>query len=1189
MYDQGLVATVIHVLKWSKCHYYFGPLQTAVNLFFGIATAEELEALNAETDYYQEVHAAIEKQHRNGDGMSIQDIMLAAGLDPEVGLTEFRTACELRWGSVPHASGELFPVALVMLLGLLRRFTFGTLASKVKAACAIVSFIGFVQSEHPGLKVEVHAQRVWAFFNRTQDLLQIAVMRFVYNMVVRLFLKYASDELNTGTLAMMGLNGVVRNVLRVLSRDIWVKIHGSRLSPKKLRNGRVVNEWIANGDGWGRKMASPFKTNGSEFAGQPSLRLLNPHCGSRVQHTLNFAADAQTLNATRELVHALVTLAKRDGPALPEDISKALGSASDHRRAQYADASNINSFPVKMSQMQEFVYLASRDAREAMETQMQRELYDLKGTLAGMTETVKTSFFRYARQPESTEVPANEQFILKASCMAIANAVATKIGIRDINAFMQPQLNGKDISDFLPTWGKAVSKECEQDMDKFIGISKQGEWGRNFDIASDLPPIEGCPPGANSVDGQREFTWPLQRFNNSGLCRACWIARSTMGNSKPAEGGFSTPAAMIKTKGRATFPTIVHLTRRLYWTHTKNQGFLDRVAANENIFWAASWIGRLGGWRKVFNKDQVTADVMHDNFVQQDPKQIPASIKQGKGWKETNFVSESRTAKFSKPKPGSEEDRRMTRLMSTIAARLDPLGGIGAEIPRDVLRGTQAAAKEPVDLQKVARRVRRRMNSGQAACPVSKATVSTPRDTLSCQVSGRRRNVATGRGRALPRVHQNRRLPAGAGRGGRACHGKGHAGGEVTNDCNDALAGDGGASAVKTARPCKRRRCMASGADGDTDTDSEFDGDSLWSPEQLIRQDSGSAPIRATRARAAAALAPDARAAAPPTAAMGDARESPDGPAPDATSPDSASDSAVSPPAAVAAAAAVGDAVTSTNPALRADVQMTSSAAGSLSDLDEDIPLANRKTHGAKRQCSERSNCSEDESEEEEEEDFPALLRGAKVWSVDYAMAFHNWNWDDSKADNCPWNLGKVVIDKDSKAISITRTAKYKPKQMKADPTITFHAEVDDEKHLQVMFDNFAGAMLVSVTGISKTFPKSQTAKDWSNTVKFRRAYTSSEAVNRTDKKMNTIRKNFTYLGEAALQKYADETNDAVSNSITYHIGDCEYKGDIRRLIGIVRKFPEAQRFYQDDGFGASIYPFADKVFVGPCFSEKSS
>jgi hypothetical protein len=1211
-FDQGFNASLIHVSKWQKCPYYFGPLQTAVNLFFGIATAEQMEVLHAETDYYRKVHAAIEQQHRDGNGMSVTDILSTSGLDPEVGLTEFRATCELRWGSVPHASGELFPVTPVILLALLRRFSLGTEDAKVKAACAIASYRGFIPSEHPGLKTEAHAQRVWAFFNRTQDLLQVAVMRFVYQMVVRLFLKYASDDCDTGTLAMMGLNGVVRNVLRVLSREIWVKVHGSRPRHKKLQNGPVVNEWIANGAGWGRKMASPFKTDGSEFAGQTSLRLLNPHCGSRVQKTLNFAADEQTLNATRDLVHALVTLAKREGPALPGDISKALGSACRHRRAQYADASNLNSFAVKMSQMQEFVYLVTLDMRDAILKQMKRELYCLRGMLAGMTETQKSSFFQYAGQADSTEVPANYHFIIKSSCMALANAVAVKTGMRDVIEVMKNQLNGRDISDYLPAWGGAVSEKRLQDIDEFLGISKLklDKWGRNYDVASDLPAIKGCPPGDNAVDGQREFTRPLQHWE--ALSKACWISRSIMAHSKPAEGGFSTPAAMSKTKGRATFPTLVHLSRRNFWTHKKNQAFLARVDANENIFWAASWIGRLMGWRKVFSKDQVTADVMHENFVQQDPKQMPAYIRKGQGWKQTNFVGESRTTKFSNPKPGSEEEHRLNRLCSTIAARLDRLGVAGAEIATDVLRATPA--KKAVDLQKVARRVRKRMNTGQAAGPVSKATVSTPRDSLRRQVSGGRGGVVAGRGRALHCAPQIRRGSAGAGRGGRASH---------------------GTEQEKTVRSCKRRRHeTCSGTVGESDTDSECDGDSAWKPGQVLRKVSGSAPIRETRARAAALEAAAGAAAA---------RQSPNDPACDAVSSDSAAATCHSasvsaePAAAAAAAASVGDDNTPANPALLADVQMTSHAAGSLSEEDDNITIleaaerenqrvaqmtsqgvgsvpddgapqlkglaAGKENPGAKRHRPEGRDGSEDESgesedasdesdddesEDESEEDTPQILKGAsRVWSYAFVIALHNFYYDDSKEDNSAWNLGKVVIDKDSKAISVTRTAKYKPKQLEGDPSITFHVEMDDEKHFHIMFDNFAGAMLVTVTGLSKSLPKLQTDKAWSNTMKFRRVYTSAEAVNRTDAKRDKMRKNHTYLGEESLQKYVNQTNDAVPNSVTYHIGDCEYKGDIRRLIGIVRKFPEVERYNEE--FGVSMYPCTDKVFVGPCFSEKSS
>jgi hypothetical protein len=1212
-FDQGFNATLVHVSKWQKCPYYFGPLQTAVNLLFRIASQEELELLDAETDYYTAVLAAIEQQHRAGNGMSIEEILSSSGLDPEVGLTEFGTVCELRWGSVPHASGEMFPVSHVMLLGLLRRFTLGTLEAKVKAACAIVSFRGFVPSEHPALKPEAHAQRVWAFFNRTQDLLQMAVMRFADKTVVQVFLKYASDECDTGTLAMMGLNGVVRNVLLVLSRDIWVKVHGSRPRPTKLQNGPVVNEWIANGAGWGRKMASPFRTNGSEFAGQSSLRLLNPHCGSRVKRTLDFAADEQTINATRELMHALVTLAKREGPALPADISKALASACPHRRAQYEDTRNLNSFPVKMSQMQEFVHIVLLDTRDAIQWQMAREMYSLRGMIAGMTETQKSSYFRYAGQAESSEDLAIKQYILKASCWAIANAVAVKIGIGDIKESMKSQLKDKDISDYLPTWGEAVSKEGLQDMDEFIGISKQ-KWGRNVNLASDLPAIEGCPRGDNAVDGQREFPKPLQSWIR--LCRAGWIARSIMGSSKPVESSFSTPAAMSRTKGRATFPTIVYYSRRIFWTHVENRRILARVQANEAIFWAASWIGRVGGWRKVFKKDHVTADVMHENFVQQDPKQMPAYIKQGKGWKQTGFVAESRTTKFSTPKPGSEEEHRLNRLISKTAARMDAQRGAGADIPRDVLRDTPA--KKAVDLQKIARRVRKRMNTGQvvAAGPVSKATVSTPRDTLRRQVSGGRGGGVAGRGRALQRAPQIRQGSAGARRGGRACH---------------------GAEQETTVRSCKRRRGKTcSGADGESDTDGECDGDSAWSPGQVLRKESGSAPIRATRARAAALKAAAGAAAARQSACD---TSSPDSAAASSDSAVASSDSALASAepaaatAAAAAAAAAGDDCAPANSAPLADIRMACNAAGSLSDDEDNVSIheaaararararegaalskdddcvpifaarlaaSGNEIRGAKRRRQDGSDGSkdesdesedesdDDESEDESEEDIPAILKGAsRVWSFDFVMALHNLYYDESKEDNSAWNLGKAVIDKDSKAISVTRTAKYKPKQLKGDPSITFHVEVDDEKHFHIMFDNFAGAMLVTVTGLSKSLPKLQTDKAWSNTVKFRRVYTSAEAVNRTDARRDKIRKNHTYLGEESLQKYAAQTDDALPSSVTYHIGDCEYKGDIRRLIGIVRKFPEGQRFNQT--LGVSMYPGTDQVFVGPCFSEKSS
>ena len=143
----------------------------------------------------------------------------------------------------------------------------------------------------------------------------------------------------------------------------------------------------------------------------------------------------------------------------------------------------------------------------------------------------------------------------------------------------------------------------------------------------------------------------------------------------------------------------------------------------------------------------------------------------------------------------------------------------------------------------------------------------------------------------------------------------------------------------------------------------------------------------------------------------------------------------------------------------------------------------------------------------ESEEDEAAILRGkGPVWTYAFVLAFHNHFYDEAAEDNCPWKLSKAVIDPGTKAISVTRTALKMPRHLTEDPGITFEVEQDDEKHFNIMFDNYAGGMMVSVTGICKKLPGHPKAKEWSNTVRFRRVYTSSEALNRTDSKLDKIK-----------------------------------------------------------------------------------
>ena len=1252
LFNDGFNPTIIHVLKWMKSPYNFLSLQTAVNLLLEYATTEEeLQALQEGTGYYKAVRDEIEKEHAKEKGLSMQQIRDMSGLNPEKGFTELRTACELRWGTVPHAAGELLPLFLIFLLAILRRFAYGTEEAKAKASSAIVSHRGFFPSEHPGIKLEAHAQRVFALFNRTSDLLQLAVLRFLYNVVVRLFLKYASDDHDCGTHAMSGLNSVVRNVMLVLSRDIWVKIHRSR------RRSKVGTECIATDSGWGKKMANPFRSTGAEFSNGHSLRLLNPDSGKKVNKTLGFAGDEQTRNAPRELVLTLRTLARREGPALPEDIAKAYASARPLH-----DAKELG-FAEKMSQFQDFFFQSTLEVLASIEAQLQRELYSLKGMLAGMTETEKTSFFSFA--PISPEGPAparRDQFIVKATCWSLAHAVAVKIGVRDVIFKSNPQfqLYEGELPNFLPSWGSALSKRGLEGLNTFLGISNREEWGNNFHDADKLPPIQGCELGLNTVDGKRYHRRPLQ-FCDPDLYKSCRIAQYAMGSSKPAEGVFSTSSAMMKTKGSSKFSSLVHLTRRLYWKKMENQAFLNEDGA-EQIFWAACALGRLNGWgERIFSKDKVTADLMHANWVEQDPKQLPATIKKGGSWKKTNFSQHSRTKKYLNPAEGSEESRRLQRLISTVCARVR--GGSSAQ------QATQDLSAQIKRLQARARNVRARKGQTLAVRSESVSTTSGmhPRNRQfsasgGFTVAGRGRGGrgastgagrgrgagsaakrgrggrgagTTGRGRGVGSAAKRGRF-ADAGRGSHANCGTGQAGGDDVVESSDGSCCDRGGES-------KRRRCRRKngGSGSNSDRDESDSGDLAWSPGRE-ESDLAAHPQRVTRAVAA-------RGAAALTGHVSAARESPMGTAcaaatsaSDGTAAASVDDGAsavnlqeaseslqeasesscnedvisgprkgnvlpvaeIPSPATGGASAGGGAASTTALAAAPAKLNDTVLAVAcgqesgdsgttnvSIADLDDDTPIfagRKRKDSGAKSP----SDSDASDSSESSSDDTPISLRkGANVWSFEFCLAIHNHFYDETAEDeNNPWHLSKVEYGKDT--IKITRKAQKVPRTLKSNPQISFDVDKvrrDDSDHLYILFDSYAGGMLVSLTAISTRVPSQATSKNWAKTLKYRRVYTSQEALNRSDSKQD--KRKGLLVGQLSLEKFASEARDEDPDSVTYHIGDCEYKGDIRGLIGIVRWYPLSYR--SKDGAKTvkqrdTQYPHTDIVFVGPRFSEKT-
>jgi hypothetical protein len=1232
--NDGLNQTLVHATKWVMVPYYAGPLETAIVLMFCEEGSDEAEARDAATAYYRLVVDAIDEQHKAGKGVSMIEIRLEMGYDPDNGFGGVRTCCELRWGSVGHAAGELFPMTRPLALAILRRFAFGTDEAKTEAAVAIASHRGFIPSEHPRIKLEAHAQRVFAFCTRTQDLLQLAIMRLVYNLSIRLFLIHGSSNHECGTHAMMGLNSVVRNVLLVLSRDIWVAVRGAR-------RGRPNGPWTAKGRGRGPKLANPFRTDGAEFAGGPSIRLLNPACGPKVAKTLDFACDELAKHAIPEFVHSLRQFAMREGEVLPEDTLAAYNTAYSTRAAELAVSGSTEA--IKMSQMQFLLRIVLDDVTAATRSQMLREFFGIKGILAGMTETERSSKFVYVRDPTRPGAP-KELFIVSASAFAMAHAAAFAIGARDLMHEMEPQLQGGDLTDFLPTYGAAMSNECRQQAEEFAGIRKWNddlrvEHGRGLDVRT-LPQIQGCGIGENQVDGQQVFDRPLQLFKR--LHKAASIAQFACGSSKGVESSMSTPCAMAKTKPRLNYATLVHLMRRGFFLHADNKEFLERVGDNRAVmFWAASKVGQLPGWKKVFAKDTLRCDTMHDNYTMQDPKKMPASVRRGGVWQKSDscFLRHSRTNKFATPKTGSEEDRKKKALILKIVKRKSGHSLTGEEVPRP------PAVAGDKHLQSIARAVRAKQGGGKAR------SVSRPQSKGTKAAGGSAAGGPARRSRSASAAPDRQR--------GVTVAFNGSVGGPV----GSAERGRGRGRQLQTARkraiPGKSSGGEAglsvSGSKGEdydgTHASQDLmaggdDSDQEWVPNKGDVPRPAEADTRVTRGKArevahssGGVISAGDDASTPARVLLGAASAAADavsgvnglqqgGPA---------SESAISPLAGVPLQAAAPGICSadmghdSDNEPLfpeRAVSEEPPSNETALEDSahpddkSDEVPTNRLNTERSNDDSNESADS--DDSEDEDLDDAPLAERTRKLkmkqlpdtiannkaWSLGFCFDLHNYLWNKYANYTGPWLESSVQFENDS--ISVTRrpqkfaSTEFAQCGIRLDLKICFNLSVGDDDaacgHFFIMFDEHAGAMLIDITSTAKpAAPKKQAAGKaivaaaskhsdwWASSAKYRRAYRATEAMNRTDSKRD---KKHT-IGEDSLKKFAEAENEEKPESITYHVGDCEYTGDLRNIIGVVRWFPAS---YRDSKSPSPLlarekwpYPHADLVFVGPRFSEKAS
>ena len=212
-----------------------------------------------------------------------------------------------------------------------------------------------------------------------------------------------------------------------------------------------------------------------------------------------------------------------------------------------------------------------------------------------------------------------------------------------------------------------------------------------------------------------------------------------------------------------------------------------------------------------------------------------------------------------------------------------------------------------------------------------------------------------------------------------------------------------------------------------------------------------------------------------------------------------------------------------------------------------------------------------------------AVVKQAKlsrIWSIDFLFEVHNAIYYEHGEEFASvfrtWKESKVtyMVDRGGLYASIQRRPGFKCNF--SSTTITFAVRPNSSANHYIMYDQYAGAMIVFVTSLQKPVDK-----DWNKTVAFRRVYTTDEAIERTDQQDGG---RMGYMGKKALRGL--KKNDKDHNQTTYHTGDCEYHGDIRNMIGVVQWMTASAR-----GRGVSVtwlpaYKLADLIYIGPHISE---
>jgi len=1051
---------------------------------------------------------------------SMQEI--AACVDPAKGIGPPATCAAVRWATLCKSAASMAGrLSDILAFGVGRKGGVGkTPQDETDALASIFSEKGFVSDEHRGWVLSKQAGPFFKILVAAQSKTQMSIVRFLSKVVVDPLLAIASEP-NACSRHMMGMGSYPRALLRILSRVIWAST-GTRMRPAAIghRVDPAATEWAS----------------GSWIGKGGSLRLLNPRCGPAVQRELASVFDEDwhpdiqqgIVTAVEVLVSQFQRIAAMQGPALPDTAREIIAALYPHLFGDDDSKSLVNgsrctmeeTFPVKLSQLNLMFKLNMLQVIAEIKDANRRELQSLDSFVGGMEQT------------EWTQETVNGERILTARAWALADAVIVKVMGRDVLAHFEAKFNrsstlaGRDPLDFFPGFASLWGRHREH-VDSFSGVeepiteAEERAKGRgdavvdesDDDVSSVRPPPahynivaalnardpEGRP--IMFVDAKDTFAKPLSAFPDAH--RAALRAATLSNSSTRVERRWSRMQQIFSSrKGSNMFSLCL-----MFMCHNDQSMGVELDKLDPELLEAALELARHDGWKKLFELDEVTRDVMNADYKNQRAAKCGATF-----WRRRNHDGSYRTKRWLTYTP--RERKAMDKKITGLKLRL------GLEVParhRPQRRGQGDAGRHLSS--------RTAAPQPQADTGASATADASASPVPVFPVSGRDSPVSEGAA-SFDRPDPDDDLHHVAARKDEQA--------ESANVLSKPRA-DSEQPAVR--RSARLADAASEGAAGQYSEYRFTEAEGEEGVEEAMPSVPGAAAAVGEGLPPAAA-AEDMDMAAPGT----------DG-----------AEASAAVPSVPGAAPAVGEGLL---PAAAAgDTEMAAPGTRGAMENAEALSAADAAEDSGSGSDSETSQHEIDpESPESDSEPFAneVDLRRQDVWKVEFCENVFN-----EATPNHPRQSTKVWLPSDvsfrtqrSELVAdVTRRPSDRVKLLLerhniaiSAASIKFTVERSSSNLGYIRFDEWAGLQLVKIETIKK--PRGRSEDAWARTCAYRRLMTTEEALQTCDEDNDSRG----YLGRTSLRLILQA--DKERRIETYHEGECIFYGDLRGLIGVVRWHP---------------------------------